>query len=196
MKALLPPALALVVLLNSCDSGGRPVPRPEGYPRIALYEAVYRNDSIGPVIFESNAGTAVTERRQGADGTGWLTLAYPRYGATLYLTASPATASTLGGIIDNRLERISLNIGGATTELTELTGKGGWHGRVTLTPSGSATPLQILATSPRATALSAERFSSKERLQPLLPTRWHPLSKPSAMTLSTLSMPSDDNRQH
>lgn len=125
------------------------MPRPEGYPRIALYEAVYRNDSIGPVIFESNAGTAVTERRQGADGTGWLTLAYPRYGAILYLTASPATASTLGGIIDNRLERISLNIGGATTELTELTGKGGWHGRVTLTPSGSATPLQILATSPR-----------------------------------------------
>lgn len=149
MKALLLSALALVVLLNSCDSGGRPVPRPEGYPRIALYEAVYRNDSIGPVIFESNAGTAVTERRQGADGTGWLTLAYPRYGATLYLTASPATASTFGGIIDNRLERISLNIGGATTELTELTGKGGWHGRVTLTPSGSATPLQILATSPR-----------------------------------------------
>lgn len=148
MKALLLSALALVVLLNSCDSGGRPVPRPEGYPRIALYEAVYRNDSIGPVIFESNAGTAVTERRQGADGTGWLTLAYPRYGAILYLTASPATASTLGGIIDNRLERISLNIGGATTELTELTGKGGWHGRVTLTPSGSATPLQILATSP------------------------------------------------
>ena len=135
MKALLLSALALVVLLNSCDSGGRPVPRPEGYPRIALYEAVYRNDSIGPVIFESNAGTAVTERRQGADGTGWLTLAYPRYGATLYLTASPATASTLGGIIDNRLERISLNIGGATTELTELTGKGGWHGRVTLPPS-------------------------------------------------------------
>ena len=149
MKVLLPPALALVVLLNSCDGGGRAVPRPEGYPRIALYEAVYRSDSIGPVIFESNAGTAVTERRQGADGTGWLTLAYPRYGATLYLTASPATASTLGGIIDNRLERISLNIGGATTELTELTGKGGWHGRVTLTPSGSATPLQIFATSPR-----------------------------------------------
>ncbi len=149
MKVLLPPALALVVLLNSCDGGGRAVPRPEGYPRIALYEAVYRSDSIGPVIFESNAGTAVTERRQGADGMGWLTLAYPRYGATLYLTASPATASTLGGIIDNRLERISLNIGGATTELTELTGKGGWHGRVTLTPSGSATPLQILATSPR-----------------------------------------------
>ena len=54
MKALLLSALALVVLLNSCDSGGRPVPRPEGYPRIALYEAVYRNDSIGPVIFESN----------------------------------------------------------------------------------------------------------------------------------------------
>lgn len=149
MKALLPSALALVVLLNSCDGGGRAVPRPEGYPRIALYEAVYRSDSIGPVIFESNAGTAVTERRQGADGTGWLTLAYPRYGAILYLTASPATASTLGAIIDNRLERISLNIGGATTELTELTGKGGWHGRLTLTPSGSATPLQILATSPR-----------------------------------------------
>lgn len=149
MKALLPSALALVVLLNSCDGGGRAVPRPEGYPRIALYEAVYRSDSIGPVIFESNAGTAVTERRQGADGTGWLTLAYPRYGAILYLTASPATASTLGAIIDNRLERISLNIGGATTELTELTGKGGWHGRVTLTPSGSATPLQILATSLR-----------------------------------------------
>lgn len=70
MKVLLPPALALVVLLNSCDGGGRAVPRPEGYPRIALYEAVYRSDSIGPVIFESNAGTAVTERRQGADGTG------------------------------------------------------------------------------------------------------------------------------
>lgn len=148
MKAWMPSALAAAVFLCSCG-GGRPVPRPEGYPRIALYEAVYRNDSIGPVIFESNAGTAVAERRHGADGTGWLTLAYPRYGAILYLTASPATASTLGGIIDNRLERISLNIGGATTELTELTGKGGWHGRVTLTPSGSATPLQILATSPR-----------------------------------------------
>lgn len=158
MKALLPSALALVVILNSCDGGGRPVPRPEGYPRIALYEAVYRSDSIGPVIFESNAGTAVTERRQGADGTGWLTLAYPRYGATLYLTASPATASTLGGIIDNRLERISLNIGGATTELTELTGKGGWHGRVTLTPSGSATPLQILATSPRGDCVVSGAF--------------------------------------
>ena len=174
MKALLPPALALVVLLNSCDSGGRPVPRPEGYPRIALYEAVYRNDSIGPVISESNAGTAVTERRKGADGTGWLTLAYPRYGATLYLTASPATASTLGGIIDNRLERISLNIGGATTELTELTGKGGWHGRVTLTPSGSATPLQILATSPRGDcvvsgALFLERASTATSPDSLAP---------------------------
>lgn len=152
MKKLVIIVGALLALAGAVSCGGdRAVPRPQAFARIEPYDSLYHALDSVPVYFAVNdSAVPVPDKRKAPDGSRWVTLRYPRYGgARLYLTFTPATPATVGEICLNRMERMSLNAGTGTTEVVELTSEGGYVCRLFTTPSGTVTPLQILAVSPR-----------------------------------------------
>lgn len=145
----LPVALTvLLALLAACGQSGAgdiPVPRQRAYPRPAIYDNVTYSPVEGcDVWFEVNdsAYAVITSERQ---GNQWLTVRYPVYGATLHATVvSVADTAALAGMTENRLERIGLNSGGASTTLTEFTVPSGFAVRL-FSAAGIPTPLQFIA---------------------------------------------------
>lgn len=69
-------------------------------------------------------------------------------------------ADELAKAIDNRHERMALNTGGASTELTQLVSDGGWECELALTRSSVTTPVQILAHDSRGRVLSGTLYLS------------------------------------
>lgn len=140
--------IACLLLCAGC--GGRdndsPVPRPRAYPRIILPDTLYSALPGVPVRLEANRD-AVAAVRQGEDGRSiWIDLRYPSLMSTLSITVTPTLdAQKLDEAVDNRLERILLNIGGNHSELTELMSAGGYDCRMFTVRSGTVTPLQFLA---------------------------------------------------
>lgn len=128
-----------------------PVPRPVAYHRIELPPPVYRTVSNGWVSLQLNS--AVTDTVVSA-GNSWITACYPDIGATMYITVTELTPATADETIDNRVERIALNTGGNSTEVTSFTTPGKLDARVTVTPAGSPTPVQFLATDHKTVLVS------------------------------------------
>lgn len=144
-------ALVTVATLAACWQGCSrregATPRRRAFPRIEVADTVYRRlAGVEPAI-EVNASAAVAADSVIGDGSRWLTLTYPQYpGAKLYMTVTPvADARRLREVLDNRAERMALNSGGNTTELTELTTAGGFNAQLLVTPAGTVTPVQFLA---------------------------------------------------
>lgn len=140
---------AVLAMLSACSGGGAsptPVPRPKAWPRVETAAPCWRPDSLMPMAMEVNAEARV----EPGDSSAWFNITYPRYpGAVVYVTfASAATPGELDAIIANRLERMALNAGSATSELTELTSASGLACRLLSTPRGTVTPLQFLAVDP------------------------------------------------
>ena len=135
MKQILP-TLLIAGILAAC-SGTPAVPKPEAWPRIEAYPPTYTMVDG----FALNDSAVVSYPAEGQ-----LSAAYPRYGATLYLTrtATP-TERQQQEVIDNRTERMALNTGGADTEITELMSTNGYACRLLVTPLRTATPVQFIA---------------------------------------------------
>lgn len=137
--------LLLIVVFCSCNSGETtPVPRPKAFPRISLYDSSkYVVPDSFPVVFPVNAQAVY--RTSARDGGAWLTIDYPRYNATVYVTYSLASDSLqLAQIVDNRLERISLNIGdGAMIDEMDIESDGGFDSRLILSRNITSTPTPL-----------------------------------------------------
>lgn len=145
MRALIPAILAaLMATACTSDTTHNPVPRRTAFPRIALHDSVYTPADSLPVHLELNSVLAphVTLR---PDGSAWLTARYPAYNATLYVTVSPVDETTVESVIDNRTERIHLNINGAGMSIEEADNAAGYHSNIVATVSPSSTPLQFIA---------------------------------------------------
>lgn len=134
--------ILLTLLLAACgNSNDDATPRRRAYPRIALYDSVYAAVDSFPVHFEANSEAPRRMPRQ-----GWLDIAYPRYGATIHLSAVSYTPDRLGDEVDARRERMSLNLYGMTAETRHLTSDDGSFEAVLLVSRDPiATPLQFLA---------------------------------------------------
>lgn len=141
-------AAGLTLLLAACGGGESAVPRPEAFPRANLYDTVYHQLDSVPALFYVNDSTVVVPDDRRSDDARWVTLSYPRYKALMYLTFTPVTPATLDGVVDNRIERMSLNAGSSRSELVELTSEGGFACRMLTKRSGTVTPVQFLAVSP------------------------------------------------
>ena len=101
----------LLVGMSSCrHKDSNVTPRRYAYPRIEAYDSTYRRLTVGPVSIEVNAAAATSSPKD-----GWLDIYYPRYGATVYLSATHT--DDLPRAIANRRQRISLNLGGAKRRL-------------------------------------------------------------------------------
>ncbi len=140
--------LAGILLLGSCSHGEKAVniPRPEAWPRVELYTEKMDTVAGLPLLFEANADALASTSKE--DAGWWVNVRYPQYHATLYISMTPVDTVNEQEVIDNRVERISRNIGGRTTEMTELTTPSGFHASVTMTRTASVTPVQFIATLP------------------------------------------------
>lgn len=135
--------LAMIALAEGCGETGDGtsrggVPLPKAWPRTAVYDSVYT--AFDGTDLEVNAAAVASAAE------GGLTVAYPAYHSSLYISDTCADSdSALKSVEANRLERIDLNIGGRRTEMKEVTMPNGVNLRVFVTPQGSLTPLQFLA---------------------------------------------------
>ena len=145
----IPALLTLALAAASCaggSDGDRPIPRRAAYPRIQIPDSVFSaSDSLPMSLQVSDA--AVTELSAGDDGSVWVTVKYPGLNASIYYTFTPATATTVGSVIDNRSERIALNLGSAEAESLSFALPGGIDCDIITDRAGRAsTPVQFIAT--------------------------------------------------
>lgn len=152
-------AMALTaVLAAGCGAGERrdvDVPRRRAYPRMELPAESYREERVG------NATVAVNEAAStGADGPGWLTATYPGGMAEIYITYTTIGADPEAEI-GNRVERLSMNTGGAATEISEFVNGQGLQCILMKTPAGSPTPVQFIAVAPEGWMLSGSAMVDK-----------------------------------
>ncbi len=160
--------LTLTAISSSCSGSesntDRPaaVPRPTAYPRIDLYDTVMKPvDAVLPLVWLANSQATVTlpQRNVSDDGsTRWLNIEYPRYGVIMYCTFIDVDPSRLQAELDNRIERISLNIGSNRTEVLEINTPSGFSSRLLVTPHGSVTPVQFLTTDLNRRIISGAAF--------------------------------------
>ena len=136
--------LTLSLILASCAGKDKPVPRRDAYPRVETYPASYAAADSVPLRFEINT-EALANTKLAAEGAVWLNVAYPRYDAEILCTFTPVDASTVEGVIDNRTERMNLNLGGATPAFKEYMSKGGFRATVAIALGAISTPVQFIA---------------------------------------------------
>jgi hypothetical protein len=143
-------------MLAACTSGDKSVavPRPEAYPRIALYDTVYCQLKDAPMRFMVNEACSVSSSRR-----GWYNIAYPAYGGVIFLTITDTTANGLKTVYENRLERIGLNLGGVAAERLTLT-NGEYDAMLVTSQDVRQMPLQFLATDNVRHVISGAFFMS------------------------------------
>lgn len=158
--------LAGILLLASCSQGEKAVniPRPQAWPRVDLYTQKMDTVEGLPLLLEANADALASTSRE--DAGWWVNVRYPLYRATLYISLTPVDTVTEQEVIDNRVERISRNIGGRTTEMTELTTPSGFLASVTMTRMASVTPVQFIATLPGMWVVSGSLALDKAPASP------------------------------
>lgn len=149
-------ALMLAAIATACQGNGNrdiPVPRRTAYQRMQLPPATYRPVTLGSVTLNLNASADTTGTAHSGSNE-WLTAQYPGGLAQLYITVSQATPTNIDEMIDNRVERLSLNTGGAETQVSSFTTPGGMDARIVVTPHDSPTPVQFIATDHATTLVS------------------------------------------
>ena len=127
------------------DRSTTATPRRYAFPRIEAYADARRDTTVAGVNMSINASATTVPTTDAR----WLTLSYPRYGAALHMSvATAADSAAMASAIAGRLERISLNNGGATVRTDTYTNSAGYDIRMVVTPEGPTTPVQFVAVSP------------------------------------------------
>ena len=148
--------LTMTLLLASCgrkhpsETDVTEIPRPRAYPRIQLYDTVYTDRHGLEAGFIVNEAAEVNRKMIAGSGqqphsSGWADVVYPAYSATLHCTFTPVDDSTRSQVVDNRTERMALNIGGNTAEQIGLSTTSGYDAIVLTTVGSAVTPLQFVA---------------------------------------------------
>lgn len=123
-----------------------PVPRITAYPRQAPQESpdstAYLPLEGAPLNFQiPSTATAVHDTAH----HGWYTVTYPGSALILYLTINKINPDNYDRTVDNRLQRIDLNLNGIKAETQEFANKHGFEGILVTALQPCATPLQFLA---------------------------------------------------
>lgn len=149
----LPLYILLTAVTAACGSNLNkdiPVPRRTAYHRLDIPAPAYTlRPSGGFTLQLNNSIDSIESSRQ-----GWITARYPDNMATLYITISNLSGTDARETIDNRVERLSLNTGGEPTEVKSFTTLSGLDARLIVTPSGSPTPVQFIATDHKTILMS------------------------------------------
>lgn len=132
------------------------VPRRPAYPRLLLPDSAYVSPAGLPLGMEINR-EATFNMEQHDESGDWVTVSYDIADAEIYYTFTPVTEATVAGVIDNRLERLSLNLGGNSAELTEFITPEGLAVRI-IEGGSATTPVQFLATDNSSLVVSGSAF--------------------------------------
>ena len=148
-KALTLAALALALSMSSCGGKGDAgyAPRPQAYPRIEFPDSVYVPIEIGGVTMLFNDSTEIHESPSGAMRGAWIDVRYKCLTSPeLYLTLTQSDDTLeIAEALENRRERLALNLGQERAELIELTSRGGWDCQLVVARASVTTPVQVLA---------------------------------------------------
>lgn len=152
-------ALSALLTATACASGrhqapehSRPMPRQYAYPRPYEYAGEGRDTSAIGITYPLGATAEATE---GPDGARWLTIAYPRWGASVHYTLTPVTEATRQAVIANRRQRMTLNAGATRTAQRDIVTP--WLGALIVAMEPSPLPVQLLCGTDSA-VLSAAAF--------------------------------------
>ena len=154
MRTLLPVLICVFAVFAGfapgTNSAADAVPRRHAYPRVEPYDSASRTVVLAPFTFRI-AAEAPSKRT----GENWLDVSYPRYGATMHLSASRfGSADEAAEALANRRQRISLNTGGALARTDFFDNDAGLTCEMTVCSEGVATPVQFIATDGKSLMLS------------------------------------------
>lgn len=136
--------LWLLILIGCSGGESRSVPLPRAYPRIDIPDSAYRSIDSLPVELAVNAGAVCSIRER--DGGWWIDISYPGFTkGRFYLSLLYASPQNLHLMVDNRTERMALNLGGAWSEQIDLQSTGGWDCRLLVSSEAHAAPVQMIA---------------------------------------------------
>lgn len=177
-------AAAMLLIAASCtDTSNRPMPRRTAFPRVNLYDTVYTAVRVGDIPVAVNANATTTFPQQ-----GWVDVAYPRYGATLHLSVVNVSNADMSDAIDNRLQRIALNLGDANGEQFDFTSDD-FSCRLIVAPEAGQTPVQLLATNNTTiisgTAVISGNTTPVDSIRPIVDA----IAKDALYLLQNLSTP-------
>jgi hypothetical protein len=115
------------------------------YPRLDMPDSVYTTVEASGVRLLVNELTGVSISHRGSRNT-WIDVSYGGFASpTVHITVTEYNPGDAKGFIDNRRERMRLNLGGVSYELTELTTPSGWTCEMAVARGIPTTPVQILA---------------------------------------------------
>ena len=144
MKRLICYILAAATLAacgTGADDGGS-VPRRRAYPRLPEYGENYTPAPGAAARYYVNSSAELSVD----SGGRWITVRYPLYDAEVYVTVSRAASQKeLQAVLDNRRERMALNIGGAQATTEHVASPDSFVGVVVGAP-GTVMPVQFVAT--------------------------------------------------
>lgn len=135
-----------VAALAACSgpSSDSAVPRREAYPRAMHYAADYAYPPGLPMRFAANAD-ATYDIDVKPNGDVWLSICYPAYDAWIYCTFTDLRRRDRDEAIANRLERMALNIGGATASMQRFMTPGGTEAQMLTARGVPMAPVQFIA---------------------------------------------------
>lgn len=140
MKRALLLSAVVAVLVVGC-SRDVSTPRPEAFPRMEIYDSAYVDvDAAIPLSVNASATAEVLKNGK------WIDVVYPRYGGEMSVSiVFPLEYRSLEESIENRWERMRMNIGDFYAELTELTTPAGVEAKILATQACCVTPAQFVA---------------------------------------------------
>lgn len=148
-----------LTLLGACSSGNdnsAPVPRRRAYPRIEIPDSTFTIVDNAPNSLQINAGANVDNT---SDNSGkWITVSYPGLNAKIYYTFTPVDNSTIDAVVDNRIERINLNLSGHKAEFIPVDTREGFTGQIVVDRFGGTTPVQFIVTDRGSVVVSGAAF--------------------------------------
>lgn len=145
--------VTFLALLSGCNGKtDTVVPRRTAYPRVQLYDTIYKELPTTTFMIMVNASTEAELSRR-SDTDIWINIRYPRYKATLSLTLLETAGERLRNALDNRSERMSLNLNGVKYQSFRT-----FHNDISaimpVAESPCVTPVQILASDNRSFLLT------------------------------------------
>lgn len=121
-------------------------PRPMAFPRVATCDTIYRLVDQAVIPIEVNAAANVEVAENGR----WVNVDYPSYNGRLALTLGIYNRhDSINAAVENRIERMSINVGDFAAEQTSIDSPLGIHSVLLTTQAHCVTPLQFISTDRR-----------------------------------------------
>lgn len=131
----------------SCNNESTPIPRQYAYPRICEFCNEYVPVNNEELNIERNKSAVIDVDSVVDNNSRWLTLFYPHCNSKLFITINKTLCSeTFNQVLENRIQRFSLNIGGNVYEQFDVGNQNGFNTQILRIKSTSANPVMFIST--------------------------------------------------